>query len=474
MRSREGIILLLFTLAAVITNQFIPLYSDESYYWIWSKKLALSYFDHPPMVAYLIKMTTLFGDSAAEIRMSAPLLMAGTAYLLYALAKRAYGEKTAIFVFYIFLTTLMIQGASTIITPDIPLIFFWTLTLYCAYRYIIEEERNYALWMGIFGGMLLLSKYTGILLLISILLTILLTKRSLFKDKYLYAAIVLCLVVFSPVIYWNYLHDFLSFKFQLGHGIAHGDEKAFRSKEFFNFLGAQLLLLHPLYILPLFYFMFVQKRELFERKNLFFLLPFLFPLAFFTYFAAFKQANAQWAIPAYLSGVILLGGYLARRESKRLIIAAALVTLFVTLLIKTPLGDTIKPVKNFKARTGKIENFKEEIEKLQLDINKYNYLIIDDYHGTDVGYYFGKYDNLLVLAPARFSQFNIWRYEELGISIDSPVKTLPKLGKMIYIGISDLHVWELDQLLGKGKVLMSEKKQVGGRVMSLYAVEYSN
>ncbi len=474
MRIREGIVLLLFTLCTVISNHFIPLYSDESYYWIWSKKLALSYFDHPPMVAYLIKATTLFGDSLMEIRLGAPLLMAGTAYLLYALAKRAFDEKTAIYLFYIFLTSLMVQGASTIITPDIPLIFFWTLTLYCAYRYIIEEESVYALWMGLFGGMLLLSKYTGILLLISILLYILLYKRSLFKDKYLYAAIALCLVVFSPVIYWNSLHDFLSFKFQLGHGIAHGEEKVFRSKEFLNFLGAQLLLLHPLYILPLFYFIFREGTALFERKSLFFLLPFLFPLGFFTYFAAFKQANAQWAIPAYLSGMILLGVYLAKRENKKLIIAAALVTLFVTLLIKTPLGDTIKPVKNFKARAGKIENFNEEIERLDLDINKYNYLIIDDYHGTDVGYYFQRYDNLLVLAPARFSQFNIWRYEELGISMDSPVKRLPKLGKMIYIGISDLHVWELDQLLGKGRVLMSEKKQVGGRVMSLYAVEYSN
>ena len=60
---RERIVLLFFTLFNIVSNGFIPFYSDETYYWTWSKKLALSYFDHPPMVAYLIKATTLFGDS---------------------------------------------------------------------------------------------------------------------------------------------------------------------------------------------------------------------------------------------------------------------------------------------------------------------------------------------------------------------------------------------------------------------------
>jgi len=471
MPSRERIVLVLFTFINAVMNNFLPLYSDETYYWLWSKKLALSYFDHPPMVAYLIKLTTLFGDAVWEIRLAAPLLMAGTIYLLYTLAKLIFDERAALYTFYILLSSFIVQGASTIITPDIPLIFFWSLTLYAAYRYIELDEKRYALWMGMAGGALLLSKYTGILLPASLGVYLLIYRPKLFLDRYLYAAIALCIVIFMPVIYWNSLHDFVSFKFQLGHGIA--EEKLFHPEYFFTFAGEQLAVFHPLYLLPLLYFI-VKDRELFTRKKLFLLLPFLLTLGFFLYFAAFKKANTQWAAPAYLSASILLGYYLSQRRAVKLIVAAALVTLTVILVIKTPAGDAIPAVRNFKARAVKINNFDREIRALKLDIDSYDHIIIDDYHGTDVAYYFKKTDTLLVLAPARFSNFNIWRHEELGIGLESPLHSLPRLGKCLYVGISDLHVAQLNALCGPGKILLSTRKKIGSRTIALYIVEYDH
>jgi hypothetical protein len=468
---RERIVLLLFTLFNIISNNFIPFYSDETYYWIWSKRLALSYFDHPPMVAYLIKLTTLFGDSPLEVRLAAPLLMAASAWLLYKLAATLFDEKTARYTFYIFLTGVIVQAGATIITPDIPLIFFWSLTLYVAWLYIEGRGHRYAILTGIFAGALLMSKYTGVLLLASIVIYILLYRRDLLKDRYLYIATVLCFVVFAPVIYWNYLHDFISFKFQLGHGIA--QEKVFHPDYFFKFVGEQLVLFHPLYMLPLLYFI-ARDRKLLTPKKMYLLIAFLFPLGFFIYFSAFKQANAQWAAPAYLSASVLLGYYLAQRSYYKLIVAAAVITTLVVLLVKTPLGNVIPAVDNFKARAVKIVNFDKEIKALDLDIDSYDYIFIDDYHGTDVAYYFQKVDNVLVVTPERFSNFNIWRHEDLNISLESPVKTLPKLGKCLYAGISDLHIYELNQLFGEGKILLREKKKIGSRIISFYLVEYRN
>jgi len=471
MQSRERIVLLLFTLFNIVANNFIPLYSDETYYWMWSKRLALSYFDHPPMVAYLIKATTLFGDSALEIRLAAPLMMAGAVYLLYKLAKIIFDDRAALYTFYVLLTSFLLQGASTLMTPDIPLIFFWVLTLYTAYRYIEGDEKSYALWMGLSAGALLLSKYTGILLPASIGLYILFFKPKLLLDRYLYYAILLCVLLFLPVIYWNALHDFISFKFQLGHGIA--EEKVFHPEYLFKFVGEQLVLFHPFYLLPLLYFI-VRDRGIFSRKKLFLLIPFLFTLGFFIYFAAFKKANAQWAAPAYLSASVLLGYYLSRRRAVKLIVAAGILTLAAVLVVKTPLGDVIPAVKNFKARAVKINNFDKEIKALDLDIDRYDYILIDDYHGTDVAYYFKKFDNVLVVTPERFSNFNIWRHDDLNISMNKPPESLPKLGKCLYAGISDLHVYQLEQLFGKGKVLLSEKKKIGSREISFYLVEYRN
>ena len=468
---RERLVLLFFTLFNIISNQFIPLYSDETYYWMWSKKLALSYFDHPPMVAYIIRSTTIFGDSPLEIRLGAALLMAATAYLLFMLAKRIFDERTGIYTFYVFLTSLLIQGASTVITPDIPLIFFWTLTLYTAYRYIVEGEEKFALWMGISAGAMLLSKYTGVLLPASLAIYVLIYNRKILLDKYLYLGIILGLLVFSPVIYWNYLYDFISFKFQLGHGIA--QEKVFHPDLFLKFVGEQLVIFHPLYLLPLFYYI-ARDRDIFSRKKMFLLIPFLFTLGFFVYFAAFKKANAQWAVPAYLSASVLLGYYLAQRKAVKLIVAAGIITAIAVMIVKTPLGDIIPAVKNFKARAVKIEKFDKEIKSLGLDIDSYDYILIDDYHGTEVAYYFNKYDNVLVVTPERFSNFNIWRNEDLNISMESPVKILPKMGKCLYAGISDLHIYQLDQLFGKGKVLFKKKKKIGSRNITYYLVEYNN
>jgi hypothetical protein len=365
----------------------------------------------------------------------------------------------------------VVQGGYTLITPDIPLIFFWSLTLYLTYLYIDSKSSRYALAVGISAGMLLLSKYTGVLLLLSIVIYILLYRREILKDRYFYYALMLCFVLFSPVIYWNYLHDFISFKFQLGHGIA--TQKVFRPDDLWKFVGAQLLLFHPLYLIPLLYFI-IKDRDILSAKKIYLLIPFLFPLGFFIYFSAYKHANAQWAAPAYLSATILLAYYLAKRDAKRLIVVASIITAIGVVMVKTPLGNVIPTVHNFKTRAGKIDNLTREIEELHIDIDSYDYILIDDYHGTDVAYHFGKTDNLLVLSVARFSNFNIWRYEDHNISIESPIKERPKLGRLIYIGISDLHIYQLNNLLGKPKSMKILKKSVGNKNLIYYFVEYDS
>jgi 4-amino-4-deoxy-L-arabinose transferase-like glycosyltransferase len=178
---REKIVLFFYTLFNVIANQFISVYSDETYYWLWSKKLDFSYFDHPPMVAYLIKLTTLFSDEPMFLRLSAALLVSATAYFLYRLAKKIFDEKAAVYTFYIYISSLLVIAASTIIAPDIPLMFFWTLTLYCAYIYLEEDNKKYALLTGLSAGAMLLSKYTGILPLFTLFVYILLYRRAVFK-----------------------------------------------------------------------------------------------------------------------------------------------------------------------------------------------------------------------------------------------------------------------------------------------------
>ena len=469
---REKIVLLFYTLFNVVANQFINFYSDETYYWLWSKKLALSYFDHPPMVAYMIKMTTLFSDEPMFVRLSAALMVSATAYILYLLAKKIFDEKAAIATFYIFLSSILIVVGSTLITPDIPLMFFWTLTLYAAYVYIEEDKKSYALLTGVAAGAMLLSKYTGILPLFTLLVYVLIYKRTLFKDKYLYFALLLAILVFSPVLIWNYQHDFISFTFQLHHGVETA-EKVFQGKKFFEFVGLQFALFHPFYLLPLLYFIIRDKRR-FERKKVYLLLPFLFVLFFFIYNAAYKPANAQWAAGAYLSAAVLLGYYISKYSYKKLLIAGVAFSALFMVLLKTPIGKMLPPIERLHLRLGHIDKFKDEIAAMHLNLDQYDYLLIDDYHGSEVAYFFRRGDDLLVLNDARFSQFNIWRHDEQGIDMDSPLKKIPSLGKCLYVGRNLSHLNEIGRLFGNKKILSHQEKEVGLWDLEYYFVEYQN
>jgi 4-amino-4-deoxy-L-arabinose transferase-like glycosyltransferase len=472
MQKREKYVLLLYTLFNAISNQFIPLYSDEAYYWLWSKKLDFSYFDHPPMVAYLIKVTTLLGDSPFFVRLGSVFLVSATAYIVYRLAKKMFDEKTAIYTFYIFISSILVIVASTLVTPDVPLMFFTALFLFWAYLYLESYEKKYALLSGVAAGAMLLSKYTGILVIFTLFVYILIYKRQIFKSKYLYLSLGIAIVVFSPVLYWNYVHDFISFTFQIHHGIA--EKKIFNSTTFLNFVGAQFILFHPLYLLPLLYFIMRDKNR-FERKKVYLLLPFLFTLLFFSYFSAFKHANAQWAGLAYMSGSILLGYYFSLYNKKKLLAIALALSGFIWITLKIPLSvHYIKPIQNIYARLGQIDHFSREIDALAMDIDSYDYILIDNYHGSEIAYYFQKYKNVLVLNDGRFSNFNLWRNDDLHISMHSPLRKIPSLGRCLYIGHDKYKYKELESLFGNVKVIAHMQKKVANETLNYYFAEFTN
>ena len=75
----------------------LELYPDEAQYWLWSRELAFGYFSKPPMIAWLIWLTTtLGGDAEAWVRLSAPLLHGATALVVYRIAQRLYGGWTGL------------------------------------------------------------------------------------------------------------------------------------------------------------------------------------------------------------------------------------------------------------------------------------------------------------------------------------------------------------------------------------------
>ena len=86
----------------LLYNFSLPLHPDEAYYWVWSQNLQLSYYDHPPMVAYLIKLFTMFSDSEWTIRLVSVTATSSAAWMIYLLARKMFSVKVAELSFYCF------------------------------------------------------------------------------------------------------------------------------------------------------------------------------------------------------------------------------------------------------------------------------------------------------------------------------------------------------------------------------------
>jgi dolichol-phosphate mannosyltransferase len=211
-----GLIVYTFVLRLVYLGQ-TELLPEEAYYWIYSRHLASGYLDHPPMVAWLIGLgTTAFGASQFGVRVSALFCAAATAFFTYRLTRNLFDASSALLAMVLSQVLPFCFAAGMVMTPDTPLIAAWAAELYFLERALVAG-RSSAWWgAGLSMGIGLLAKYTIGLLAPAALLFILLDPRS---RRWLlrwepYAAALLALVIFSPVIAWNAQNEWVSFAFQ--------------------------------------------------------------------------------------------------------------------------------------------------------------------------------------------------------------------------------------------------------------------
>jgi len=131
--SGRGVVVLLlaFLLLRWILAAMCEIVPDEAYYWVWSRHLALSYFDHPPMVAYLIRLGTLIGGTTSiGVRWPAGILAVGLVLILWRAAVRLVGAGNAAnFVPITLLVSPLLAVVGMIVTPDTPACFFQAAAL---------------------------------------------------------------------------------------------------------------------------------------------------------------------------------------------------------------------------------------------------------------------------------------------------------------------------------------------------------
>lgn len=232
-------------MAKFILAAFLPMTTDETYYWVWSIHPQLSYYDHPPFVGWLFWLGHIFEPYGNAVRWPAVLVTHLSILVWYLIWKEFISSQFHKFSWWLALALLtpMIGFGSVIVTPDIPVIFFWSLCLLFFLRILKDQKINDYIYLGIFLGLGFCSKY-HIVLFVFIGLTYLTFERRWkeIKLKYAFLTILAGLIFSLPVIIWNFQNEFISFQFQLKHGLAKG------SYEFYwtwSYVLAQFLVLFP-------------------------------------------------------------------------------------------------------------------------------------------------------------------------------------------------------------------------------------
>jgi 4-amino-4-deoxy-L-arabinose transferase-like glycosyltransferase len=219
---------------------------QEAYYWEWARRLDLSYFDHPPLAAWTIALTTgVFGNSERALRLAAALHSAIFCAFWWLAIRRLFGARVALVALAGALIVPLFALGQVIVTPDAPLLSGWAMALYFTVRALDEERPQWLLAAGAATGWALLGKYTGALLLPQILLALFLDPRGrrMLRTPWPWAGAALALLLFSPVIAWNVQHGLASFAFQTEGRVAHA---SFRPLRIARFLGLQAALVTPI------------------------------------------------------------------------------------------------------------------------------------------------------------------------------------------------------------------------------------
>jgi len=228
---------------------------DEAHYWMWSERLAPSYFSKGPGIAFAIRASTeIFGPTEFGVRFWSPLLGAGTSLLVYYFTRRLFNPTAGFWAVLILNAIPLFNIGNLLMTIDPLSIFFWMAAMY-AFWLALEKSPNFS-WFwpltGLLVGLGFLCKYTNAFELLSIVLVLALVPRLRreFKRPGLYCllgAFALCML---PAIIWNAQHAWIT----LTHLRSRGSlDQSFglHPRELLGFLAVHFFFFSPLLFLGL-------------------------------------------------------------------------------------------------------------------------------------------------------------------------------------------------------------------------------
>ncbi len=306
--SRSFVIFLgLLLLINLVQAYFTPLIYDETYYWYYAQNMAWGYFDHPPMVALMVKLSALFFKGELGVRFFSCLLGAATSLVIWLLITPPEKKKYVSHFFLLLFAMVLFNAYGFLTLPDTPLLFFTALFLLVYKKFLEKENVGLAILLGLLIAALLYSKYHGVLIVFFVLLS----NLSLLRNKFAWLAVLVALLAYFPHLNWLYQNDFVSVKYHLF-------ERPNQPYDFSEFtLGYLLNLIVNFGLLfPWFYWALIvtKPKDRFTKS----LLYLSYGIILFFFLSSFqRRAQAQWVIVICVPMMVLTFHYLIAHEKSR-------------------------------------------------------------------------------------------------------------------------------------------------------------
>lgn len=391
--------LVLWFLINLIQAIFTEVLSDEAYYGLFGKYLAWGYYDHPPLVALLTKVSSLIFNGNLGIRFMTVILQIATILLIWKIAGFSKPGRKNVVIFFIIAASISLFSAYGVITsPDSPLLFF-TALFFLAYKsFIDDEEWKNVFFLGLTMAGLIYSKYQALLVIGFMVLS----NLKLLKNYRFWISGVLAMVILSPHIYWQAANGFPSFQYHLVDR-----SEGFRWVYFLEYLPNQLAVFNPFTLGAVIYTMIKYKPvDILERGYYFQITGFLI---FFWIMSFRGHVEPHWTIACSIPVILILSGKsFADQALMRYIRKFILPSLILLLVVRIIMMTDIRFVRNI-AFGGKEKKYKE----IESEAGDFPVIFTGAFQRPSLYTFFtGKEAMAISSVYTRQTQFDLWQFEK--------------------------------------------------------------
>lgn len=325
-RKKIFLLIAIASLVRILMASSIGLGNDEVYYRMYAEQLQWNYFDHPPLVGWLIRLFTfnLRIDNDLTIRLTSIICSAITTYLIYCCGKKIKDEETGFIAASLYTATIygsIISG--TFILPDAPQMVFWAWSVYHLLVFTAATEqhiKNRALLLfGITTGIGMMCKIHTIFLWIGLKIYMLLKDMKLIRNPYFYISGIIMIALFYPVIQWNIDHHFVTYTYH-SNRVNHVSG-GFNYNSLIQFSLGQIfytsIILFPLFVIAT-KGAFTNKWKLNPGHSTLLLAISLPLIVVALVLSCFNTVLPHWTGPAYFAIILLTAAYIKVRNKSLL------------------------------------------------------------------------------------------------------------------------------------------------------------